>query len=781
MKKILSIVFLLAFSQIIFSQNLTFRSQKTYPEVLSNLWAYVDELGNEYALVGVYNGTSVVNVTNPDNPVEIAFIPGPNSIWKEIKTFGDYAYVGNETGSGMQIIDLSPLPSPNNQPITLSSQYFTAGGLNTIHTLFVDENGILYLFGTNLTNGGARLYDLNISATNPPFIGQFSNWYIHDGFVRNDTAYFAHIYNGFMTIVDFTDKANPVLLGQTNTPNNFTHNLWPDDNGDFLFSTDEVDNAFIGSYDITDFTDLREVDRIQTSPGSMAIPHNTYYKNGYLVTSYYTQGITIHDAFRPNNLVEIGKYDTSPLYNGGGFNGCWGVYPYLPSGTIIASDIEEGLYVLTPNYQRAAYLEGLVLDSICQTPITNATILISQANVSTSTDINGEYRTGYRQGGNYIVTISAPGYQTKIISNVQLTQSQVTNLNINLFSPSSSGITGTISGTATGNIQNASVVIFNNTNSYNFNTNNQGYFSRCNIVSDNYSIQIGKWGYETICQENVTIGANTNLTYSLVEGYYDDFNLDFGWTVSGNATAGIWTRAIPNGTSFNNAFSNPNVDVAGDCSEYAFVTGNNPDSGAGTDDVDGGVTILSSPVFDLTTYAAPIVKYALWFFNNGGNSAANDTMIVKISNGSQTVILEKVLPNSTQSQWIERSFWLKDIITLTNNMKLIVEVADYDPGHLVEGGFDKFRISESLVSVDEFEKQSVNIYPNPSNQQFFVQTEFEVKGYRIFDLTGKVLESKENINASNFEIGKNLESGHYFLQLTNSENKTFVQKLIKSH
>ncbi|HQW87438.1 MAG TPA: hypothetical protein PLH93_09645, partial [Flavobacteriales bacterium] len=68
---------------------------------LSNLWGYTDEFGNEYALVGVNGddnvqnsgGFSVVDVTDPANPVEVFFTPGPNSIWREIKTWGDHAYI----------------------------------------------------------------------------------------------------------------------------------------------------------------------------------------------------------------------------------------------------------------------------------------------------------------------------------------------------------------------------------------------------------------------------------------------------------------------------------------------------------------------------------------------------------------------------------------------------------------------------------------------------------------------------------------------------------------
>ena len=36
-----------------------------YSQSLSDVWGYVDEAGNEYALVGTFSGLSVVDVTDP--------------------------------------------------------------------------------------------------------------------------------------------------------------------------------------------------------------------------------------------------------------------------------------------------------------------------------------------------------------------------------------------------------------------------------------------------------------------------------------------------------------------------------------------------------------------------------------------------------------------------------------------------------------------------------------------------------------------------------------------
>src|SRR6185503_15148171 len=157
---------------------------------------------------------------------------------------------------GLQIIDLSPLPSSTVLPTTL----FTGVGWTTAHSLFIDENGRLYLHGTNRGNGGVIMYDLTADPMAPVEVGEFDNWYCHDCFARGDTLYAAHIYDGFFSVVDVSDPSNPVILGTQSTPSNFTHNVWLDDSGDHIFSTDEVNGAFVGSYDVSDPGDIQWLD-----------------------------------------------------------------------------------------------------------------------------------------------------------------------------------------------------------------------------------------------------------------------------------------------------------------------------------------------------------------------------------------------------------------------------------------------------------------------------------------------------------------------------------------
>jgi len=424
--------------------NCTLRSVKYYPfETLANIWGYVDSLGNEYALAGGRYGLSIVNVTNPDSIYEVKRIPGPSNLWKEIRTWGHYAYVTTEGGGGLQIVNLANLPGINLpyhtwQPVVNGTQ------LSSIHALHID-NGKIYLYGSNTANGGIVVGDLS-DPWNPTLVNTYSGAYVHDGIVRNDTAYAGEIYNGRVKILNMAQNP-PATINTQNTPNSFTHNTWLSDDSKYMFTTDEVSNSFLAAYDISDILDIRLADKIQSNPGSSSIVHNTYYKNGYCLTSWYKDGFTIVDAHRPTNLVQVGNYDT---YNGvgTGFHGAWGVYGYLPSGNILVSNIDTSeaplstnagaLFVVTPTYQRASYLEGTVLDSLTLQPILGASVAFAGTGTQTLSDAAGAYATGTPAQGQQTITVSKTGYLTRSYT-VTMTPGLVDSVTI-LLPPVISGV-----------------------------------------------------------------------------------------------------------------------------------------------------------------------------------------------------------------------------------------------------------------------------------------------------------------------------------------------------
>ncbi|MFN8153417.1 MAG: choice-of-anchor B family protein [Bacteroidia bacterium] len=422
------------------NQNIVFRSQLSYGTNvdLSNIWGYVDSLGNEYALVGTQTGLSIVDVTNPANPIQKFTVAGTNSFWREVQVWGKYAYVTTEgCCNGLQIINLSNLPA------SVTSKYWTgsgavAGQVTRIHTVHI-RDGYAYLNGSQIFGGAALIVSL-ADPWNPVYVGNTqmaltgTNRYVHDCYVKNDTLYGAHIYGGFFSMINIANKANPVLITTQTTPSSFTHNLWMADNGSrILYTTDEVSNSYLASYNVSNPSNIVALDRLQGTPGSGSIIHNTYIRNSYAINSYYKDGITIVDVSRPENMITVGRYDTYTQGSGNGFNGAWGVYPYLPSGNIIVSDIDNGLFVLTPTYIRACYLEGNVTDACTHLPLNNVNVVITGGTHHAElSKLDGSYKTGTSAAGSFTVSFSKTGYTTKVIQNVMLQNGVLTPLNVEL-------------------------------------------------------------------------------------------------------------------------------------------------------------------------------------------------------------------------------------------------------------------------------------------------------------------------------------------------------------
>jgi len=689
---------LLLFDQLHAQVNASFLGQVPYPEALSDIWGWHNPIdGKEYALVGVYNGFSIADVSNPTSPVALHFVPGDNSIWRDVKTWGNYAYVTNETGGGLLIVDLSGLPG------SISTSIWTGGslGYNTAHNIFIDDNGVAYLCGSNGALGTLFL-DVNANPINPPVLGSYTTRYVHDTYVRGDTMWNAEISDGIFSVVDISNKSAPALMATQATSSDFCHNIWVSDDASWLVTTDEVSGANIDAYDVSDLSDIRRLDTWQSNTGSGVIPHNVFILNQHLLTAYYRDGLTITDATHPDNMIQTGFYDTSP-FSGNGFNGAWGVYPYLPSGNILITDIEEGLFVISPSYVQAAYLRGVVTDSVTGIPVTGASLSIlgSPDEGVAVTNIAGQYATGTYAPGTYSIRISRFGYATKEISGVLLSSGIETLQNVELLPLATFALTGQVFDSITGlPVAFAQIALETSDTVLVGIADASGQFNFAGILPGTYTTYAGQWGYRTSRRPPQTLdGASGSLVLTINRGLYDDFIFDFNWTGIHTASAGLWERGIPIGTSNGPSDSNPYFDVFEDFGTACYQTGNGGGM-AGTDDVDNGTTTLFSPVFDLSAYGDPRIVYERWFYNGGGSSSPNDSMIIRLSNGSATATLETVVNGDAfESQWRKRDWRVQDFLPATSAMQFSVYAADFAAtGHLVEGALDAWRVYDAAAT-----------------------------------------------------------------------------------
>ena len=771
--------------------NVQLRSSLEFPgQTLANVCGYTQG-GREYALVGGSQGLIIVDVTNPAAPVNIVQIPGPDNLWKEIKTYSHYAYVTSEGGQGLQIVDLSLLPSPN-----LNSHFYTGDGaivgqLNTIHALHIDtKKGFVYLFGGGLFGGAAKVLDLNVDPYNPTYVGRFDALgYIHDGFADNDTLYACHIYTGLLSITDMSNKANPVLLGTVQTPGKFTHNAWITDDRKHILTTDEDTPSLVTSYDVSDPENIKELDRTSTNDGNNSIGHNVHVRNDWAITSWYTDGFVISDVHRPDNMVITGWYDTW-AGTGPDFDGCWGVFPFFPSGTIVASNIPNTnggtgkLFVLTPTYVRACYLEGTVKSGCTGLPLSDVSIEVNSDDIwiDTKSRTDGVFKTGQEEPGNFIVTVSKPGFVTQTF-NVTFVPGEVVELNVTLAAPSAFSITGTVvDATTQAPIANAPVVLANVNGQYNLQTDASGQFELDCIPGGEYQAITNAWGY---LPGAATISANGNVKIELKKGYYDDFGFNLGWSSSfSNASSGLWVREEPNGTTSQGNFVNPEFDVPTDGNDECYMTGNGGDQ-AGSDDVDGGSVTLTCPPMNLAGYQDAVLTFWYWFYNGGGQGNPNDQFDVRVTSNGQTVTV--LTETQSESDWrFSGEIHLKNYVTLSDDVRVQFIATDQDPGHLVEGGVDVFKVvpeGVSGINPDIDASAFVSVTPNPTATSFAVRYDWPTAQNLTLEVRnslGQVMTTQQlSANTGTAICGETWPKGVYIATLRSHERQSAPVRMVK--
>ena len=505
------------------SWNMNLLGTYDYPTTKGNdIWGWVDSNGNEFAIVGLRNGVSCVNVTNPSVPFEEFFITDINSIWRDIKTYGNYAYVTTESNAGLLIIDLTDMSGSTFWHVTDFINPTTGNILHweAAHDLYIDENGVAYIFGASNPTGfpappnGAIFLDVASNPINPTHLGQWNEQYIHDAMVRGDTMYAGCIYAGKVFIVDVSNKTNPATLGSATTPNAFTHNAWVSDDGNYVFTTDEQSDAYLGAFDISNVNNIQEVDRIQSNPGSNSIPHNTFVDGNFLITSYYRDGTTVHDITHPNYMIQVGYYD-SYAGSGSGYDGCWGTYPFLPSGNIISSDINSSsgqgrLLIYGRDFQQACYLQGNIYDGITGFPIANATMEILTTPTNETSNLLGHYQSAVVNSGIYQLVFSAIGYTSDTIT-VLLNNGVMTVQDASLYPPCN-----TLNIVTNQNVSicdNTIYIIGNSayTSSGNYSDTLQTTFGCDSVVNTSLTVNlsIAISNYDTICDgQSIVVGLN---------------------------------------------------------------------------------------------------------------------------------------------------------------------------------------------------------------------------------------------------------------------------------
>ncbi len=332
----------------------------------NDIWGWSDaQTGKEYALMGMSNGTAFVDVSDPQDPIFLGRLPTEtrDSAWRDIKVYRDHAYVvaDNAGAHGMQIFDLRRLREVS------GSQEFSPDvlydGFGNAHNLAINEaTGFAYAVMTDTCGGGLHMMNIQ-TPNNPMFAG------CHDTVSTHDTQ--CVVYRGPDTehrdreicfssngdhfeVADVTDKSAPLTLSSSTYPElGFVHQGWLTEDQRYFLLGDELDES---DFDLSTRTHVFDVSDLDAPEhlfvhdlGTSAIDHNLYVKENRVFEANYTSGLRVLEFgdLAARDIREIAFFDTLPGDDGRNFQGAWSVYPYLPSGTLIVSDIGNGLFVLS--------------------------------------------------------------------------------------------------------------------------------------------------------------------------------------------------------------------------------------------------------------------------------------------------------------------------------------------------------------------------------------------------------------------------------------------------
>lgn len=321
----------------------------------SGCWAMAIN-GSEIAVLGGARHVLFFDITNPAQPELIGKFEGTSTtVWREMKSYKNRIYaVSDNTTEGLRIFDLSQAPD------TIIQTYWSNAIFNNSHTITLDTvSGRIYLNGSNLGTVGILDVSQNPDAPqllNAPFL---PGNYIHDSYVRNDTLYASSGFEGYF-VHDLTDPLNPLTLANISTQG-YNHNSWVSSDGRYAYYTEEIPAG--KPIRIVDLQGLSAtmpeievvggfLDALTPNPNNqMPIAHNVYIKDTLLFDSQYEDGLVVYSIADPLNPVLIGFYDTHPqnVDEYKGYYGNWGNYPWLPSGTIVTGDMQNGLFLLQLN------------------------------------------------------------------------------------------------------------------------------------------------------------------------------------------------------------------------------------------------------------------------------------------------------------------------------------------------------------------------------------------------------------------------------------------------
>ena len=328
----------------------------------NDCWGWTDVAsGREFVLYCRSSGMSVVEITDPINPIFTAVLPAAalESTWRDVKVLGDYAYIVSMADNhGMQILELTQLLDFNTFP-TILSESAHYSGFSFAHNFAINEETKCgYAVGTDFYDGGLFVVDLE-DPLQPVLVGSFDESSTHDlqsiVYHGPDMDFFGvelvFCFNGEnVTILNTDDKSDiQVLSVISNVETVFIHQGWVSEDHTMLYYNDEQDELSAGTNTRTFMMDISDIN----SPinigyyeyDTQSTDHNLYVNNGLIYASNNSSGLRVSKILNDGTMELYGFFDTYVEDDASGFTGTWSNYPYFPSKNIAVSN-RDGLFIL---------------------------------------------------------------------------------------------------------------------------------------------------------------------------------------------------------------------------------------------------------------------------------------------------------------------------------------------------------------------------------------------------------------------------------------------------
>lgn len=342
---------------------------------LNDMWGWYDETtGKDYAIVGRTDGTSFIDVTDASNPRYLGDLPKTPeariSVWRDMKVYEDHVYIVSDGAGdhGVQVFDLTRLRDVT-EPQTFEPDYLYTGIASAHNIVMNEETGFAYVVGASgggeTCGGGLHMLDLT-DPGHPTFAGCFSDGvtgrrgtgYSHDAqcvtYTGPDEDYKGReICIGSnetaLSFSDVTDKDNPISIATVEYPNvAYAHQGWLTPDQTLFFQNDEGDEpSGLVEHTRTLVWDVRDLDDpilvTEYFASTTETDHNLYIEGDLMYQSNYGAGLRVIDISDPDDIHEVGYFDTDPDL---GCCGSWSNYPYFHNGAVGVTGGGAGFFLV---------------------------------------------------------------------------------------------------------------------------------------------------------------------------------------------------------------------------------------------------------------------------------------------------------------------------------------------------------------------------------------------------------------------------------------------------